>query len=470
MDSTQVGTALVNDTTEGTGPVDEVDVDLEQSPVSMLGRVAVVGYPNVGKSTLINRLSGSRTAIVHEKPGVTRDRKEVPCEWNGESFLLVDTGGVDIGDPRPMARQIIHQVRQAIAEADLVLFVVDASQGLSAADEEIAQILREAHLPTIVVANKLDNVRRENEAMEYFALGLGEPIPVSAHHGNNTGDLLDMVVDQLREHGTAFTQVAQNAIIQIAVLGRPNVGKSTLVNAFLGSDRVIVSDVAGTTRDAIDTPLRFDGRDLLLIDTAGIRRGRKEREPVEYYGEVRSLQAAERANIAIVLVDASQGLTESDVAIADQARQRDCATIILLSKWDISTVDLGDVQQTLMNKLRQRPEVVTVSSLTGRNVQKVLGKVVELFDRYAHRIQTSEVNIALTEIKAELNAPADKRTRRRLNILYGTQYQAAPPRFRIWVNDRRLITRNYGYFVENRLRERFGFQGCPLIIDYRSRT
>lgn len=443
---------------------------IEATPrVEMIGRVAVVGYPNVGKSTLVNRLSGSRTAIVHEQPGVTRDRKEIPCEWNGAHFMLIDTGGVDIGDPRPMARQIIEQAKIAIAESDIVLLVVDAMMGMSAADLELAEILRTSRVPVRVVANKIDNYKRESHAAEFYGLGLGDPIAVSAHHGNNTGDLLDEVVAFLQENGTKFGSTFDESRVRVAVLGRPNVGKSTLINAIIGNDRVIVSEVAGTTRDSIDTAINYEEHEIILVDTAGLRRRKKEREAVEYYGEVRSLQAADRADIALVLVDAQRGLTDSDIVIADEARQRNCATLIVLAKWDISTIDLGDVQATLQEKLRQRPELITVSSLTGRNVQKVLSRVLELHKRYAQKISTSDLNEALTEIKELVNPPADKRSRRRLNILYGTQIQVAPPRFRVYVNDRKLLTRNYGYYIENRLREKFNFEGCPLIIDYQSR-
>ena len=448
---------------------DPIETPGEDIRKHMLGRIAVVGYPNVGKSTLVNRLSGSRQAIVHSEPGVTRDRKEVEVEWNGERFVLIDTGGVDQGDPRPMARQIIEQARLAIAEADMVMLVVDGNEGISAADEELAEILRTARAEVIVVANKLDNARREDEAAEFWSLGLGEPMPVSAHHGNNTGDLLDLVVDRLREHGTAF-EAEPDDVIRVAVLGRPNVGKSTLINAFLGNDRVIVSDVAGTTRDSIDTPFTFEGRDVILIDTAGIRRGKKEREAVEFYSEVRSLQAADRADVAILVIDASEGVKEQDLSIADQARQRDCATLVVLNKWDINDVDLGDVQERISTKLRQRPEVVTSSGVTGRNVTKIMQKVVELHDRYNKRVGTGQLNQLLADIKASVPPPGDKRSRKRLNLLYGTQYQVAPPRFRVFVNDRKLMTRSYGFMIENRIRAEFGFEGVPVIIDYQDRS
>lgn len=434
-----------------------------------IGRVAVVGYPNVGKSTLVNRLTGSRQAIVHETPGVTRDRKELACEWNGQQFLLIDTGGVDQGDPRPMAKQIIEQVRLAIAEADLVLFVVDAAAGMSAADAELAELLRRERIPTILAANKVDNVRNEVLALEFHALALGEPLPVSAHHGNNTGDLLDMIVERLGEIGTPFDEGA-SGIIRVAVLGRPNVGKSTLVNAILGADRVIVSDVAGTTRDAIDSRMQFDSHEIVLVDTAGIRKKRRERDSLEYYSEVRSLQAADRADVALLLVDASQGVKDADLAIADQIRERDCATMVVLSKWDINDVDLADVQDTIGRKLRQRPEIITTSGVTGRNVQKLMDKVVELHGRYAKRVSTGELNRFIRDMKAEFPAPMDRRSKRRLNMLYATQFQSAPPRIRIFVNDRKLVQRSWAYGLENRIRERFGFEGCPLVIDFMTRS
>jgi GTP-binding protein len=458
--------------------VDDVDFEADElearaesdDQVEMIGRVAVVGYPNVGKSTLVNRLSGTRQAIVHEQAGVTRDRKEIECEWNGARFLLIDTGGVDEGDPAPMAKQIITQAKLAIADADLVLLVVDGSAGMSAADQELADIVRSMRADVIVIANKLDSARREDEAVEFFGLGLGAPLAVSAHHGNNTGDLLDTVVERLREKGNVFHRAAKSSTITIAILGRPNVGKSTLVNALTGSDRVIVSEVAGTTRDSVDTNLEFEGHQIVLVDTAGIRRKQSGSDNLAYYSEVRSLQAADRANVAIVLVDASDGLREADIGIADKAREHHCATLVVLSKWDIGVVDLGDVQHTLGTKLRQRPEIMTASSLTGRNVSKILQKVVELHGRYSQRVPTAELNTAIGELKAETPPPFDRKKKRRLNILYATQYQTAPPRIRIHVNDRTLVTRNYAYFLENRLRERFGFEGCPLIIDFQSRA
>jgi GTP-binding protein len=435
-----------------------------------IGRVAVVGYPNVGKSTLVNRLSGTRTAIVHDTPGVTRDRKEIECEWNGEHFLLIDTGGVDEGDRSHMAREIVAQVHEAIAECDLVLLIVDGKEGVSAADHELAEILRKSRVPTRLVANKLDSVRNENDAAVFFELGLGMPIPVSAHHGNNTGDLLDVVVEQLRTRGTKFRRDDDDAV-RIALVGRPNVGKSTLANAILGgADRHIVADMPGTTRDSVDTRFEFEGRTIVLVDTAGLRRRRSGQDPLDYYSEVRALQAAERADVAILLVDASMGVRENDLAVADAMRERDCATIVALAKWDINDVDLKDVTATITQKLRQRPEVVTTSGTENRNIHKLLRKAIELHDRSTKRVSTGEFNRFLKALKERTPPPLDKRSRRRLNLLYGTQVGFGPPKFRVYVNDKRIMTRSYGYYLENQIRDKFGFEGCPLIIEYRSRA
>ncbi len=454
--------------------LEELEEAEEDAATEFIGRVAVVGYPNVGKSTLVNRLSGTRTAIVHDTPGVTRDRKEIECEWNGERFLLVDTGGVDSGDRSHMAKEIIAQVHEAIAECDLVLLVVDGKEGVSAADHELAEILRRSRVSTRLVANKLDSARNENDAVEFFELGLGMPIPVSAHHGNNTGDLLDIVVDELLETGTRFHRDDDQAV-RIAIVGRPNVGKSTLANAILGegkqaASRHIVADMPGTTRDSVDTRFEFEGRDVVLVDTAGLRRRRSGQDPLDYYSEVRALQAAERADIAILLVDASMGVRENDLSVADAMRERDCAVIVALSKWDINDVDLLDVTATITQKLRQRPEVVTTSGTEHRNIHKLLRKAIELHDKQSKRVTTGEFNRLLKELKDRNPGPLDKRSRRRLNILYGTQVGQSPPRFRVYVNAKELMTRPYGYFLENQIREKFGFEGCPLVIEYRSRA
>jgi GTPase len=429
--------------------------------VEIAGTVAIVGFPNVGKSTLVNRLTATRAAVVHETPGVTRDRKEFLCEWSGITFRLIDTGGVDEADTGPFGPQIASQARQAVDEADLVLFVVDAKAGVTPGDEELAQILRSSRRPVLVIANKLDDPRRDTEALEFHRLGLGDPIPVSALHGHGTGDLLDEVVSRLPGRGER--PVGEEAI-KVAILGRPNVGKSSLLNALLGQDRVIVSEVPGTTRDSIDTVLRRDESTFVLVDTAGLRRKRRQRQGIEYYSELRALEAAERADVALVLVDANQGVVDQDLSVADVARKAQCATIVVLSKWDVSEVRIEDVRPLISSRLRQRPPIIAVSAQTGRGLQRLLDLVETLFQLYAGRIATAELNRALQDLRESRQPPG--RRGRRLNLLYGTQVSSRPPRFRIFVNDRGLVTRDYGFWVENELRARFGLEGIPVSIDF----
>jgi GTP-binding protein len=435
-------------------------------PVGLLGTVAIVGFPNVGKSTLINRLTSSRAAVVHDTSGTTRDRKEIVCEWNGKRFLLIDTGGVDIAGKDELTRSIADQARAAVEEADLVLFVVDAQNGVTPGDEELAEILRVSHKPVLLLANKIDDPKRESLALEFHRLGLGNPFPLSAMHGHNTGDLLDEVVAQLEVVGSARPEAGDEAI-RVAILGRPNVGKSSLYNALIGSDRTIVSAVPGTTRDTIDTVLERDGRTFVLVDTAGLRRKRKQRQGIEYYSELRALEAAERADVALVMIDSSQGIVEGDLAAADIARKAQCSTLVVLSKWDLSTVTIEDVRPELARKLRQRPPFITTSAITGRGVTRVLEKVAELYDKHAGRVQTAELNRFLGELREARQAPS--RGNRRLNLLYGAQVTSRPPRFRFTVNDPSLVTRDYGYWVENELRERFDLEGVPVTIDFRPR-
>jgi GTP-binding protein len=427
----------------------------------LAGTVAIVGYPNVGKSTLVNRLTATRSAVVHETPGVTRDRKELVCEWAGTSFRLVDTGGVDRADTGPFGPKVAAQAREAIEEADLVLFVVDAKAGVTPADEELAEILRSSRRPVLVLANKLDDPRRDAEALEFHRLGLGDPIPISALHGLGTGDLLDEVVGRLPGRGEA--PVGEEAI-KVAILGRPNVGKSSLLNALLGRERVIVSEVPGTTRDAIDTVLERNGTTFVLVDTAGLRRKRRQRQGIEYYSELRALEAAERADVGLVLVDSSEGVVEQDLSVADVVRKAACATVVVLSKWDLTEVRIDEVRPQLEARLRQRPPVIAVSAKTGRGLERLLDTAEGLFARYAGRIPTAELNRALQELR-EMRQPPGRRGRR-LNLLYGTQVSSRPPRFRLFVNDRRLVTRDYGYWVENELRRRFTLEGVPVSIDF----
>src|SRR3954451_16110957 len=434
-------------------------------------KVAVVGYPNVGKSSLVNRLSGSREAVVHETSGVTRDRKEVEAEWNGRTFALIDTGGVDLADGGALARSVQDQARAALADADVVVFVVDARAGLRPGDGELARLprrpeladlLRPSDAPVLVAANKVDVAADIPTAAEFHRLGLGEPQPVSAAQGLGPGALLDAVVALLPGPGEADEEEEP---VRLAIIGRPNVGKSSLVNRIAGQERVIVAERAGTTRDAIDLPVDVDGRRVLLIDTAGLRRGAKVQESVEYYTTLRSRRAAERADVAIVVCDATDGVTSQDLRVAELAMQSGCATALALNKWDLRPeVALDHERGKVTQKLRLRPRVLTVSAKTGRAVRRLLAEALALADRRAVRIPTPELNRFLAEVQAARQPPA--RHGHRLKMLYAAQIGTAPPRFAVSVNARNRLTRDYAYFVENRLRDRYGFQGVPLVIDF----
>jgi len=348
---------------------------------------------------------------------------------------------------------------------DLVLFVLDTRAGITPGDEELAAILRHSRKPIFLIANKIDEPGTEAEAFEFHRLGLGDPVPVSAVHGHGTGDLLDAIVARLPGGGPAE---ADEDAIRVAILGRPNVGKSSLLNALLGEERVIVSEQPGTTRDSIDTVLRRGERTFVLVDTAGIRRKRRQRQGIEYYSELRALQAAERADVALVLVDSSEGVVEQDLSIADVARKSMSSTLVVLSKWDISEVGIEDVRERLAPRLRQRPPIVAVSAKTKRGVGKVLDRVEELYGKYTSRVPTGELNRFLNELREVRQPPS--RNGKRLNLLYGTQTTVRPPRFRFFVNDPGLLTRDYGYWVENQLRDRFALEGVPVAIDFVRRS
>jgi GTPase len=454
--------------------------------------VVVVGSPNAGKSTLVNRLSGSRTTVVHETPGVTRDRKDVEVEWRGRHVCLVDTGGYDTTPDAPFAAPVREQVLAALASADLVLFVVDGRAGPVADDHEIADALRRARVTVLLLANKLDDPTAL-PAPELHQMGLGEPIAISALHGLGVGDLLDTVVDAVAGGGAAaepgadgheepvrrrrgrratgkVTPVAAGGggrhPVPVAIVGRPNAGKSSLFNAVVGEPRVIVSEVAGTTRDAIDTVVTTRHGEFRFIDTAGMRKAAKV-SGVEYYAYLRSLQSLERAHVAVVVLDATLGIGELDVQIAVEAARHHCATVLAVNKSDLAEVDLEEVRGVAGRKLRQRPAVVAVSALTHAGVAALLAMVALLDTRYTAHIATAELNRALSALTAERPLPA--KAGRRLKMYYAAQFGTAPPRIAIEVNDRALVTRDYGYFVENRLRGRFDLQGVPLVIDFKGR-
>ncbi|MBA2261045.1 MAG: ribosome biogenesis GTPase Der [Solirubrobacterales bacterium] len=428
-------------------------------------KVAVVGYPNVGKSSLVNRLSGTRTAVVHERSGITRDRHEIACEWNGRRFLLVDTGGMDQLDPDPISGSIRDQARAALADAQVAMLVVDARAGLRPGDQEMADLLRRSGLPVLVAANKVDGVGDLALAAEFHALGLGDPAAVSAAQGLGSGDLLDRLVELLPPEGDASEEADET--LRLAVLGRPNVGKSSLVNRFAGSERVIVSEVAGTTRDAIDLPMEIDGRRVIVVDTAGMRRQSKVQESVEYYTVLRSQRAAERADVALVVCDAADGVTAQDQRVAELAMGAGCATAIVLNKWDLGTMDeqgLDHERARVARKLRLRPRVLTTSATTGRNVDRLLREALLLGDRRRSRVPTPQLNRWLGEAVQARQPPS--RQGHRLRLLYAAQVETGPPRFAIQVNSRARLTRDYAYYLENRLRARFGLDGVPVIIDF----
>jgi GTP-binding protein len=446
-------------------------------------KVAVIGYPNVGKSSLVNRLSGTREAVVHETPGVTRDRKEVECEWNGRVFKLIDTGGVDLADAAALASQVRDQARAGLSDAQVALLVVDARAGLRPGDEELGGELRRAPLPTIVAVNKCDTLADMPLAAEFHRLGLGEPVAVSAAQGLGSGELLDRIVELLGEGEPE----ADPDTIRLALIGRPNVGKSSLVNRILGEERVIVSEAPGTTRDAIDMPLVVDGRSLTLIDTAGLRRQGKVSDSLEYYTSLRSRRAAERAEVALVVCDAAEGLTAQDLRVAELAMKSACATAIVLNKWDLressaepqderpgdvsgaQVEELDHIRARLAQKLRQRPRVLTASARTGRHVSRLIAEAIALGDRMHTRVPTPELNRFLAEVLERRQPPMGSRAGRggrRLRLIYMTQIGTSPPRFAIQINSRGLITREYAYFLENRLRERLGMDGVPLVIDF----
>ena len=424
--------------------------------------VAVVGFPNVGKSTLINRLAGGREAVTHAEPGVTRDRKRVRCEWAGRDFELLDTGGIDLADESELAADIQRQARIGIAEADAVLLIVDGRAGARAGDLELAATLRGADVPVLVVVNKVDRPGDEHLAAEFHSLGLGDPIPVSATHGLGTGDLLDKIAETL----ASVPEREEETATRLAVIGRPNVGKSSLVNKLLGEERVIVADLAGTTRDSIDTRIEVEGRPVILVDTAGLRRRTKVAGTVDYYAQLRSEQAAERADVAIVLCDASEGITTEDFRIAELAMKTNCATVVALNKWDLTDTDLEHTRARVGKKLRQRPKLMAVSAKTGRGLTRLVAEAIDLADRSAQRIKTSQLNRFLADLQDIRQPPA--KGGKRLRLYYLAQFETSPPRFALQVNDRSLVTRDYAYFLENQLRDRFGLEGVPLVIDIKT--
>jgi GTPase len=432
--------------------------------------VAIVGRPNVGKSTLFNRIVGGRVAIVESQPGVTRDRLYLDAEWAGRSFVLVDTGGLDFQESGEIIEGVHRQVEQAINEADAVVFVVDARAGLNPDDEEVASIIRRSGKPVILAANKVEDFDFKADMYDFYRLGLGDPIPVSAAQGLNTGDLLDKVVELLP---AVPEEEYSPDVIKIAVIGRPNVGKSSLVNAILGEERVIVSDIPGTTRDAIDTLFVLGGKHYVIIDTAGLRRRSRIEEPTEKYSVIRTLRAVDRCDVVLVMLDASSGVTEQDKRIAGYAHDAGKASVLVVNKWDLVEKDEKTINRHT-EKIRQElvfmkyAPLIFISATTGKRVAKVLELVDFVAEQHATRITTPDLNNLIREATMQNPPPTDKT--RRLKILYITQAGVRPPKFVIFVNDPELMHFSYLRYLENQIRSAYGFEGTPIRFSLRKRT
>ncbi len=431
--------------------------------------VALVGRPNVGKSALFNRILRKRLAIVEDTPGVTRDRLYAETEWSGRRFGLVDTGGYVARPEDPLVEQVRWQAQQAVAEADVVVFVVDAQTGLVPGDQEVAEVLRRSGKPVVVAVNKADAPGDAAAvAVEFSALGLGDPVPVSALHGLRVGDLLDRVVEHLPPPAPGGEQEEP---VRVAVVGRPNVGKSSLVNALVGSPRVVVDERPGTTRDAVDTWLRHRGRPFVLVDTAGLRRRARVREALEFYSVRRAQEALERSHVAVLVVDASEGVTDQDQRIAREVSDRGKALVVAANKWDLVRGPLaGERAKQLYHALRHVSfaPVLFVSAKTGRNVTRVLDAALRADRAHALRVPTGPLNRAVEAAEAAHPAPADPRGRP-LKIYYATQVSTRPPTVALFVNHPEVATEAYLRHLEARLRERFDFEGTPLRFVLRAR-
>lgn len=432
--------------------------------------VAIVGRPNVGKSTLFNRLTETRQAIVEDQPGVTRDRLYAEAEWNGHNFTLVDTGGIQLdknGDT--IDAHVTRQAELAIKEADVIVLVVDVSVGVTIADQEVADRLRRVNKPVILAVNKVENLKREEEALEFWSLGLPSLITVSAAHGMGTGDLLDEITAALPD-----TEPVEEmeGVIRTAIIGRPNAGKSSLVNALVGEERVIVSDVAGTTRDAIDVLIERDGQKYLLVDTAGMRKRAKVEEAVERYSVMRALRAVERAQVVLLVIDAEDGVTEQDQRIAGYALEQGKGMIVVVNKWDLIEKDDRTMDQFTLT-VRERTafmdwaQIIFLSAKTKSRVQKLLPMVKQVAENFQRRITTGELNSLIRDSYAINQPPSDKG--RRLKIFYATQATDSPPTFIIFINDKELLHFSWERYLENRFRETYQLEGTPIRFWWRVR-
>ncbi len=461
--------------------------------MSSLPVVAIVGRPNVGKSTLFNRLIGQRLAIISDVSGTTRDRVYGTAEWNGRTFTLVDTGGLELEPGTHIEERVQDQARVAVEEADLILFVVDAHAGLAPLDHEVADRLRRADAPVILVVNKGDNPRRELEAMEFTALGFDPMITISAQHGRNTGDLADLIVEHLPppseaeaaasasdddgERDLTEEELAELAEAdlpppRVAIVGRPNTGKTTFVNQVLGQERMIVSDVPGTTRDPIDTTITLDGQELVLVDTAGIRRRGSIEQGIERYSVLRSMKAIDSADVAIVMTDATEGYTAQDAHVVGYVLERLKGIVLVLNKWDAVEKDEHTADEWLKRLRRDAPylawaDIVFASALTGQRVERILREALTVAEERYRRVPTGELNRLVMDA---VRAHPPSHVRNRLpKIFYATQVGVAPPTFVIFVNDPELIHFSYKRYLENRIRDAYGFLGTPIRLIFRQR-
>ncbi|MCL2352426.1 MAG: ribosome biogenesis GTPase Der [Firmicutes bacterium] len=432
--------------------------------------LAIVGRPNVGKSTLFNKIAGARISIVEDTPGVTRDRVYAAAEWLGREFTMIDTGGLEPETDDFMLSQMLRQAEAAMESADVILFLTDGRDGLLDADREAAMLLRRTKKPVILAVNKIDDMRKEyTDSAEFYALGLGEPIAISSGQGLGIGDLLDEVV---RRFPPETEPAAEEDVIKVAILGKPNVGKSSLVNKLLGEERVIVSDVPGTTRDAVDSPFTCDGQKYVLIDTAGMRRKSKVKESIERYGIVRAVAAVERADVCVIMIAADEGVSEQDSKIAGLAHERGRASVIAVNKWDKIEKDDRTMNKFLVDigtELAFMPYApkIFISALTGQRVLKLFGLVHAAAQNHAMRVATGVLNDVIAEATALNQPPTDKG--RTLKVFYATQASVKPPTFVLFVNDASLMHFSYKRYLENRIREAFGFAGTPIRFVVRNR-
>jgi len=434
--------------------------------------VAIVGRPNVGKSTLFNRVTRTKLAIVEDTPGVTRDRLYQDAEWNNKRFTLIDTGGIEVNNDDTIMTKVRQQAQMAIEEADVIIFVCDGKVGVTVEDEEVAQLLRRTKKEVVLAVNKIENYDKMDDAYEFYQLGLGEPFPISASHGMNTGDLLDKVTELFP---TDTEPEYEPDVIKIAVVGRPNVGKSSLTNAILGEERSIVSNIPGTTRDAIDTPFTRDGQRYVIIDTAGMRRKSKikEAEATERYSVIRSLRAVDRSDVVLMVINAEEGLIEQDKKIVGYAHEEGKAVILVVNKWD--TIEKDDKTSAHMEKeyrsellFLQYAPMIFVSAMTGQRVGKILSIVNRVAEQNNLRISTSILNEIIRDA-VQLNPPPSDKGKR-LKILYATQTDVKPPTFVLFVNEPEIMHFSYLRFLENKIRENFGFEGTPLRFVVKKRS